>query len=163
MKKIIMVCRHLIVVPVVGSILLAVGASIMGFGRIIASAINLYQYGDFSVKSSKMMGTSIIEIIDLFLIATVAYITGVGLWMLFIADKEDELPFRLKIKTLKDLEHKIIGVLVVVLAVSFLGQVSEAEDFTQILYYGAGTALVIGSLALFMRFTESSKGPNEGI
>jgi len=59
----------------------------------------------------------------------VAYINGLGLWMLFIADKEDELPIRLKIKTLKDLEDKIIGVLVAVLAVSFLGQVSEADDF----------------------------------
>ena len=64
LKKIIMACRYLLVVPVIGSILLAAAATIMGFGRIIASGIRLFHYDDFSTKSSKLMGTSIIEIID---------------------------------------------------------------------------------------------------
>jgi len=163
MKKIIMACRHLLIVPVLGSILLALGAIVMGFGRIIKSAIRLYEYGDFSAKSSKLMGTSIIEIIDLFLIATVAYITGVGLWMLFIADKGEELPIRLKIRTLKDLEDKIIGVLVAALGVSFLGQVAESNDYSQILHIGGGIALVIAALGLFVRFSDSSKKTDDGM
>ena len=58
---------------------------------------------------------------------------------------------RLKINSLKDLEDKIIGVIVAALAVAFLGQAAGADEPAALLNYGGGIAVVIVALAFFMR------------
>ncbi len=97
------------------------------------------------------MSLAVIEIIDLFLIGTVAYIAAVGLYKLFIGGTEIQLPIARKIRTLKDLEDKILGILVAALAVAFLGQAAGAEEPAALLNYGGGIALVIVALTFFMR------------
>lgn len=143
-------CRLLLIIPVIGCVLLTAGVVIMGIGRIWTGGAVLFA-GDFSAKASKQLSLAVIEIIDLFLIGTVAYITAIGIYKLFISTVEIELPIRLKINTLKDLEDKILGVLVAALAVAFLGQAAGAETPEALLNYGGGIALVIASLAFFMR------------
>ena len=98
------------------------------------------------------MALAVIEIIDLFLVATVAYITAVRLHRLFISHTGIELPTRLKINSLKDLEDKIIGVVVAALAVAFLGQAAGSEEPAALLNYGGGIALVIAALAFFINY-----------
>ena len=122
MTKFIAACRYILVIPVVGCIVLTLGAVIMGLGRIVISGADLVRKGNFSPKAAKTMSLAVIEIIDLFLVGTVAYITAVGLYKLFISSEEIQLPMRLKIEGLKDLEDKIIGVVIAALAVGFLGQ-----------------------------------------
>lgn len=63
-----------------------------------------------------------IELTDLFLLATVLYVIAIGLFELFVDDRLD-LPNWLEIHDLNDLKEKLIGVLIVVMAVLFLGQV----------------------------------------
>ena len=150
MTRFITACRFILVVPVIGCVLLAVGVVIMGMGRIATAGVQLALAGDFSAKAAKTMSLAVIEIIDLFLIGTVAYIAAVGLYKLFISKSEIELPMRLKINTLKDLEDKIIGVLVAALAVAFLGQAAGAETPEALLNYGGGIAVVVAALAFFM-------------
>jgi uncharacterized membrane protein YqhA len=152
------VCRYLLVLPVVGCVVLTLGAMLMGLGRIVTSAANVIAVADVSAKAAKIMALAVIEIIDLFLVGTVAYITAMGLYKLFIADEDVELPMRLKIRNLKDLEDKIIGVIVAALAVAFLGQAAGTEEPTGILAYGAGIAAVIAALAFFIR-QDGSKPP----
>ena len=82
------------------------------------------------------MSLAVIEIIDLFLIGTVACIAAVGLYKLFISDSDVALPMWLTINTLKDLEDKIIGVIVAALAVAFLGHAAGVEEPTALLSYG---------------------------
>ena len=145
-------CRFLLVIPVIGCVLLTAGVVFMGIGRIVTAGNELLRAGNFSPKASKTMSLAVIEIIDLFLVGTVAYIAAVGLYKLFISNVEVvELPMRLKIETLKDLEDKIIGVIVAALAVAFLGQAAGSSEPTALLNYGGGIALVIAALALFMR------------
>ncbi len=157
MTRFITACRYLLVVPVVGCVFLTFGVVVMGMGRIITAGVQLVRAGDFSQKAAKTMSLAVIEIIDLFLIGTVAYITAVGLFKLFISDTEVQLPMRLKINTLKDLEDKIIGVLVAALAVAFLGQAAGADTPEALLNYGGGIALVVAALAYFM-----SQGGKDG-
>jgi uncharacterized membrane protein YqhA len=151
MARFLAACRFLLIIPVIGCVLLTAGAVIMGIGRIITAGAQLLRAGDFSAKASKTMSLAVIEIIDLFLVGTVAYIAGIGIYKLFISNAEIELPMRLKINTLKDLEDKIIGVIVAALAVAFLGQAANAYDPETLLSYGAGIALVIAALAFFVR------------
>ena len=118
-------------------------------GRIVTAGVQLARAGDFSQKAAKTMSLAVIEIIDLFLIGTVAYIAAVGLYK--ISDTVIEMPMRLKINSLKDLEDKIIGVLVAALAVAFLGRAAGADEPEALLNYGGGIALVVAALAFFMR------------
>ena len=68
---------------------------------------------------------------------------------LFIGGPEVRLPMRLQISTLKELEDKIIGILVAALAVAFLGHAAGGDEARALLNYGGGIALVIAALAYF--------------
>ena len=151
MTRFLAACRYLLIVPVIGCVFLTLGTVIMGIIRIFTGAAKIVHAGDYGPKAAKILALAVIEIIDLFLVATVAYITAVGLYRLFISDTRIELPTRLKINNLKDLEDKIIGVVVAALAVAFLGQAAGSEETAALLNYGGGIALVIVALAFFMR------------
>ena len=157
MEKFLNACRHLIWLPVIGCIILVLGAVIMGFGRIITGFIAHLSKMDFSAKAGKLLSIKIIEIIDLFLVATVAYITAVGLYKLFI-NKDFKLPGLLKINNLNELESKIMGVIIAALAVSFLGQAAE-DNPTDIMNIGIGIGAVVVSLAVFVTLTSGKKKP----
>ena len=153
--------RFLLVVPVIGCVLLTLGVVVMGFGRIVTAGVKVVQAGDLSAKAAKTMSLAVIEIIDLFLIGTVAYIAAVGLYKLFISDDEIRLPTRLRINNLKDLEDKIIGVLVAALAVAFLGHATGSDQPADLLNYGGGMALVIAALAYFMNSGAKKVDPTD--
>ena len=152
MTRFLAACRYLLVLPVIGCVLLTTGVVLMGMGRILTAAVSLVRAGDFSAKAAKIMSLAVIEIIDLFLVGTVAYITAVGIYRLFISHTRIELPTRLKINNLKDLEDKIIGVVVAALAVAFLGQAAGSAEPAALLNYGGGIALVIAALAFFISY-----------
>ncbi len=149
--------RFPLILPIIGALLLTVGVVVMGLGVILVQGWNLIQAGEFSQKASKQLTITVIETIDLFLVGSISYITAVGIYKLFISEKEEQLLLRVKIESLDDLEHKIIGVVIAALAVAFLGFASEAEDALSILQSGAGIALVIGGLCLFIKFTGAKK------
>jgi hypothetical protein len=88
-----------------------------------------------------------IELIDIFLLGTILYIVALGLYELFI-DATLPVPSWLQIATLDDLKDKLVGVVVVLLAVTFLGRAVVWNGSGQILPLGAAIALVIAALAL---------------
>ena len=163
MKRFLVISRYLLIIPVIGSVLLTAAVVIMAMGRIFTAGLKPFLAGDFSVKASKQLSIGVIEIIDLFLVGTVAYITAIGLYKLFISKTEIELPMRLKINSLKDLEDKIIGVVIAAMAVAFLGHAAGFDPPEALLGYGGGIALVIAALAFFMWVTDHSniKGPDK--
>jgi uncharacterized membrane protein YqhA len=71
----------------------------------------------------------------------------VGLYQLFV----HEIPFPrwLKIESTEELETNLIGVTVVVLAVNFMGAVL-VRGTDNLIQYGAGIALPIAALGLFI-------------
>lgn len=99
---------------------------------------------------SKTLVLGAIEVVDLFLLATVFFIISLGLFELFIDDSLD-LPDWLEIKTIEDLKVKLVGVVIVVLAVLFLGQVVTWDGQRELLGYGVAIASVIGSLTWFLK------------
>ena len=147
----------MLVLPVIGSLLLMVSVVIMGLGMILAQEWELLQTGEFSAKAAKQLTLTVIQTIDMFLVGAIAYIIAVGIYKLFISPEEGQILKRVKIEKLADLENKIIGVVVVALAVGFLGRAEEAVDAQALLYGGAAVALVIGALCLFLKFS----GPAE--
>ncbi len=153
LRKLLELGRHLLVIPVVGSLLLTVGVVVMAAGLIVERTWYLVNHGEFSMKSAKMMSVTVIQTIDFFLVGALGYITAVGIYNLFVTKNEEQLLKRIKIEKLKDLEDKIIGVVVAALAVAFLGSVSESVETLDILYAGVGISLMIGALCLFIYFS----------
>jgi uncharacterized membrane protein YqhA len=160
--KFLSACRFLLVVPVVGCVVLTAGVVLMGIGRIVTAGIKLVQTGDLSAKAAKTMSLAVIEIIDLFLIGTVSYITAVGLYKLFISDSEVKLPMRIQIGSLKELEDKIIGIIVAALAVAFLGHAAGGDEASALLSYGGGIAVVIVALGFFTNYGGKKAKPADG-
>lgn len=90
-----------------------------------------------------------IEIVDLFLLATVVQVVSLGLYQLYF-QQDLKLPRWLKIETLDDLKSKLVGVVITVLAVFFLGQAVTWQTGPSILYLGGAVAVVIAALTYFL-------------
>ena len=116
----------------------------------------VYKYGELEMRASKVLAIKMIEVIDLYLIGTVFYITALGLYELFI-DDQVPTPGWLHITHLNDLKSKLLGVAVVIMAVLFLGQLVNWDGGVRILWLGAAVALVIGAITIFMRFGQEHK------
>jgi len=156
MRNLLLASRFLLVLPVIGSLLLMVGVVVMGLGVVLTQGWNLLRQGDFSSKGAKQLTLTVIESIDMFLIGAISYIVAVGLYKLFISQEEGQILKRVKIEKLADLENKIIGVVVVAMAVGFLGKATEAVDALAVLQGGVGVAVVIGALCLFLKFSSAT-------
>lgn len=90
-----------------------------------------------------------IEVVDLFLLATVIHVVALGLYQLYF-HQDLELPAWLKIRSLDDLKSKLVGVTITVMAVFFLGKVITWPGDIGILYLGGGAAAVIAALTWFL-------------
>jgi len=101
------------------------------------------------------LAVELIEITDIILLGTVLYIVALGLYQLFI-DRNLPLPHWLKVNDLTDLKRDLIGVVVVLLGVSFLGEVVNWEGASDILPLGAAIALVIAALGFILWLTPKS-------
>jgi len=140
--------RVIFLLAVIGSTLLAVALFIYGFAITISSL--LFSIVHFSLEIEAMKGAMAVavEIIDLFLVATVFYIISLGLYELFIA--KAPLPGWLKICDLDDLKEKLLGLVVIALAVLFLGEsLVWPNSAGDLLVYGLANAAVIGAISLY--------------
>lgn len=136
--------RYFILAPIAG---LAVAAIVMT-GVAVVDVFKLTQEALTGHVAISTLIVGFIEVADIFLLAVVLYIMSVGLYELFIDDNLP-LPGWLVIHDLEDLKEKLVGVVIVVLAVFFLGRVIESEHPIDVLYLGGGISAVIGALAYF--------------
>lgn len=146
--KFIGATRYLAIVPIVG---LAVAAAVMflfggmGLFTFVLRSISEMQVGNHPTEILPIF--ELLEFVHQFLIGTVLYITAMGLYQLFIQDVP--LPMWMKTESSEDLENNLVGVTVVVLAIEFLGVVFSGRQ-DNLLQYGAGIALPIAALGVFM-------------
>jgi len=94
---------------------------------------------------------SLLEVVDLFLLATVQLIVALGLFELFVADLH--LPEWLTVHNLGDLKRPIIQVLVVIVVIKFVERMLLTGAL-ETLYVGTATAVVTVALAVFIRLGE---------
>lgn len=148
MQRFISVSRYLIVIPALGSFVAA--AALLLYGAVeIAHLLGETVAVGVSSKGAKTLALALIEIVDLFLLGTVFYIIALGLYELFIDDRVP-LPAWLSIQNLDDLKNKLTGVVILVMAVLFLGQVVTWDGQRDLLGYGVAVALVIAALTYFL-------------
>ncbi|MFC1960498.1 YqhA family protein [Chloroflexota bacterium] len=156
MQRILTTTRYLIILPILGLGLAAAFFFIFGGIGLIRllyeltvsalTGVPLHHVPEDGSAASLVI-IEVVEFVHVFLVGTVLYITAVGLYQLFIA--EIEFPGWLKIDSTEELETNLIGVTIVVLAVNFMGAVFVGGT-ENLLEYGAGIALPIAALGLFV-------------
>ena len=140
--------RFLILLAVFGCFVLA--TLLLGYGVVNTVALAFDVVNGTQHDGTKKLLLDCIEFVDIFLLATVFYIIALGLYELFIDDTVP-VPEWLEIHTLDDLKIKLIGVVITVLGVLFLGQAVTWDGQSSLLQNGGGIALVIAALSYYGR------------
>ena len=160
-RRILASSRFVIAFAVLGSFLAAASLIFYGFFTVFEIVWDMISEHSVSAKGAKFYAVEFIELIDLFLLGTVLYIVALGLYELFI-DQDLPVPKWLHIATLDDLKEKLIGVIIVLLGVTFLGAVGGSTIVgVDILYMGLAIAAVIVALTLQRWLERSSKEKEE--
>jgi uncharacterized membrane protein YqhA len=150
MSRFLLGTRYLILIPILGLGIAAAFFFVFGGISLIQLLFELVIHSFTHEGAEVSQGVIIFEVVEYvhtFLVGTVLYITAMGLFQLFI--REVDFPKWLKIDSTEELETNLIGVTVVVLAVNFMGAMF-AGDTTDLLPYGAGIALPIAALGVFV-------------
>lgn len=156
LRPILAASRYLVILAVLGSLAASLALFVYGFietGVVIFDAIDK---ADISSKGAKALALHFIEIVDLFLLGTVLLMIALGLYELFI-DANLNLPEWLQIRTFDDLKMKLVGVVIVVLAVMFLGHVVGWNGERELLGLGIAISVVIAALSYFLSTSKGGK------
>lgn len=151
MRWIIEHSRYVVILPALGSMLGGVVLIVIGLWQVISAAVKLAQ----TAVDLKESTVSVLAAVDTLLLATVLMVIGYGLYELFVDDTV-QLPPWLHIRSLEDLKAKLIGVVVAVIAVVFLGELVEGTDAQATMMIGIGAGALVLALAAFIFATRSS-------
>ena len=157
LRAILAKSRYLVLAAVLGSLAAALALFAYGLAESVVVVFDVVGRADVSSKGAKLLALAFIEIVDLFLLGTVLLMIALGLYELFI-NADIELPEWLQVRTFDDLKNKLVGVVIVVLAVLFLGLVVSWDGERDLLRVGAAIALVIAALTYFLSTAKSGKG-----
>jgi uncharacterized membrane protein YqhA len=153
LKPLLNKSRFLVLAAVVGALAAALALFAYGIAETVVVVIDTVAKAEVSSKGAKTLALAFIEIVDLFLLGTVLLMIALGLYELFI-NSDLDLPQWLQIRTFDDLKLKLVGVVIVVLAVLFLGQVVAWDGERDLLPFGAAIALVIAALTYFLSISK---------
>jgi uncharacterized membrane protein YqhA len=141
--------RYVILIAILGTFLSSIVMLAFGVLSVVEIAIDAIVAFDLSSHGVEELAVEFIKLTDVFLLGTVLYIVALGLYELFI-DPTLPLPTWLIIKDLEHLKEKLLGVIIVLLGVTFLGEVVSWNGQTDILRLGVAIALVIAALSFVL-------------
>ena len=133
---------------VIGTGLISVALFVYGFVLSLAGIYHAITGFSVEMHIAKAYLATSIDIIDIFLVATVFYLISLGLYELFIA--KAPLPGWVKIASLDDLKTKLLGLTVIALAVIFLGVALNMLGNTGIFEFGAAVAMIIVAISIYL-------------
>ena len=154
MRKILGLTRYAVLIPsiasIIGALLLMAQGSI-SILMVIADAVLYNAYLKDTI-------VDILTAVDAILLGTVLLVIGYGLYELFV-DTRLEVPEWLQVRDLDDLKSKLIGVVVAIIAVVFVGVFVDSNRAADVVSYGIGAGALVAGLAFFALATrkESAK------
>ena len=149
MKQLFGVTRYAVVIPSLASILGALLLMAQGSVEMVFVIID-------AISNESTLKESIVYVltaVDAILLGTVLLVIGYGLFELFI-DDELPVPLWLRVYDLDDLKSKLIGVVVAIIAVVFVGIFVDADRSKDVLSYGVGAGALVVGLAIFAYATK---------
>ena len=154
MNKILARARYAVFIPAIASIL---GALLLMFQGSVAMVQTII---DVVTERTKLKLTivEILTAVDAILLGTVLLVIGYGLYELFI-DEDLDVPPWLQVQDLDDLKSKLIGVVVAIISVIFVGVFVDTNRAADVISYGVGAGAMVTGLAVFAFATR--KDPSE--
>lgn len=149
LKRLLALSRYVILIAVVASLVGSTALLVYEVLVIANTVLDVIQNYSLSPKIAKVLAVGMIEALDIFLIAIVAQIIGLGLYVLFIDDTLP-LPAWLKIADLDDLKSHLVGTVIAVLAVLFMREAVAWDGERDLMGFGIPLALVIAVLTLYL-------------
>jgi uncharacterized membrane protein YqhA len=149
LRSVLVSGRYIVSIAIIGTFISSVALMIYQ-GLILARALTrVVLEGSISAQAGKELAVGLIQAIDVFLIAIVAYITSVGLYALFVDDTLP-LPRWLQIHDLEELKRHLVSVIVAVLAVLFLAEAVTRASELDLFKLGITLAIMIVALTFFI-------------
>lgn len=152
LKKSLGLVRFAVVVPAFASIVGALLLMAQGSIAMVSVAIK-------AVTTTSSLKDSIVDVltaVDAILLGTVLLVIGYGLYELFIYADID-VPAWLRVNNLDDLKSKLIGVVVAIIAVVFVGVFVDSNRATDVISYGVGAGALVVGLAIFAYATRKNE------
>ena len=156
LKRVLNSSRFLVLAAVLGSLTGAAALFVYGLVDTVVVIGRTIATGEVSTVGAKQLMLYFIEVFDLFLLGTVMLIMAISLYELFF-DSDLKLPARLEIHTFEDLKSNLVTVVVVVMAVTFLGQIVSWNGEAELFSFGLVVALVIAALNFYLWIVKGAK------
>ena len=149
MNRSLAATRYAVVVPAIASILGALLLMVQGSIEMIRVII------DAAINGTKLKLTivDVLTAVDAILLGTVLLVIGYGLYELFI-DEDLSVPVWLQVHDLDDLKSKLIGVVVALIAVIFVGVFVDVNRSEDVITFGVGAGALVTGLAIFAYATK---------
>jgi uncharacterized membrane protein YqhA len=151
MRQILGLTRYAVIVPAIASI---IGALLLMVQGSIEMVVVVYE----SITTHAYLKDTVVDVltaVDAILLGTVLLVIGYGLYELFV-DPELTVPDWLQVRDLDDLKSKLIGVVVAIIAVVFVGVFVDANRADEVLSYGIGAGALLVGVAVFALATRKS-------
>ena len=154
MRQIVGLTRYSVFVPALASMIGALLLMAQGSFEVVMAVVD-------SIVNQTSLKDSIVAVltaVDAILLGTVLLVIGYGLYELFV-DTNIKVPAWLQVRDLDDLKSKLIGVVVAIIAVVFVGVLVDSNRAADVVSYGVGAgALVLGLAAFAFATKKASHG-----
>ena len=152
-ERLLALARLAVFIPVVFLLLDALAAFVYGTPVLVSLAAKVVSE---TGNPSFILGR-ILVIMDGYLVGATLMIVAFGFYELFIVKNEREdtkfwLPKWLKMTDLEDLEARVVSMLILVAAATFVDVAVETHDERTVFFMGVGVAVVALGLTAFLRF-----------
>lgn len=154
MRRILGATRFVVVLPAIAAIIGAILLMLQGSVAVVLAVVDTVWFG----AELKTTTVDVLTAVDAILLGTVLLVIGYGLYELFV-DAEIAVPSWLRVNDLDDLKSKLIGVVVAIIAVVFVGILVDANRAADVLSYGVGAGALVAGLALFSFATRKPSVP----
>jgi uncharacterized membrane protein YqhA len=144
MNRILARARYAVFIPALASILGALLLMFQGSVAMIQTIVDVVTEG----TKLKLTIVDILTAVDAILLGTVLLVIGYGLYELFI-DEDLDVPPWLQVQDLDDLKSKLIGVVVAIISVIFVGVFVDTDRAADVISYGVGAGAMVTGLAVF--------------
>lgn len=157
----LVVSRGLVLIPVLVLVVAAAGAFVYGTAVFVDAVVTTVHH-PFPVGHKV---ASLMLVIDFFLVGATMLIAAIGFYELFISKVDPGkaglgLPTWLEMRDLDDLKARVLSMIILVAAVSFVDVLVDFRGGNDVFYLGAGVALVVGSLTAFLRLASKDRARN---
>lgn len=158
-ERMLVASRLLIFVPVVFLLIDAAGSFVYGCIILVTTATDFVHEPN---RPGGVLGRFLI-VMDTYLVGATLMIAAFGFYALFIDGDPDGarslMPSWLKMRDLEDLKARVVSMLILVAAITFVDVLVETHNELGVFYLGIGIAVLIVALTGFLRFGRQTHAP----